>query len=308
MVMTRMAAAAGVLLLWVSVAVAGDLPGPVVDAEWLDRNREGVVVLDVRKDTQAYADAGHIPGARLVDWKAARGTRTVDGVELQMMLPDGAAFEALMRDAGVDGDSAVVVTHGGETPYQVAYAARLYWQLKSYGHDRVALLDGGTKAWEAAGKPLATEAAAPEQGNFTARDQRTDILATTADVEKALADGTAGLVDARPLAFYLGMDQRDYVSAKGHIPGSKVVPFTLNTRGKAPALFRPADELRAAYEALGVDTAKPAIAYCNSGAVSAATWFVLSEILGNKQARHYDGSMHEWTKDPSRPVVAMRME
>jgi thiosulfate/3-mercaptopyruvate sulfurtransferase len=306
--MRHLTMVAGALALWVSGASADVLPGPLVNVEWLAENREDVLVIDVRKNTESYANEGHIPGAALLDWRKARGTRAVDDVELQYMLPDRAAFEALMRDTGVSDDSAVVLAHAGDTPYQVAYAARVYWQLKYYGHDRVALLDGGTKAWEAAGHPLSTAAFKPATGDFTARAERNDILASTADVETAVKDGTHVLVDGRPLSFYLGMDQRDYVYAKGHIPGAKVVPFNINTPGKAPATFRPADQLRDAYAALGVDPGKPAIAYCNSGAVSAATWFVLSEILGNKRAKHYDGSMHEWTQDPSRPVVAMRME
>lgn len=302
------AVAASVFLLWLTGAEAGVLPGPVVDAEWLVQNRDKVLVIDVRKDIQSYSDSGHIPGAVLLDWKKARGDRVVDDIELQHMLPDRATFEALMRDAGANDESIIVLTHTGASAYQVAYAARVYWQLKYYGHDQVALLDGGTAGWEATGRPLSKEEAEPAKGNFTARADRAEILATTADVERALLDRTPGLVDGRPLSFYLGMDKRDYVFAKGHIPGSKVVPFILNTRPKGPATFRSAEQLRAAYGALGVETGKPVIVYCNSGAVSALTWFVLYEILGNKQATHYDGSMHEWTQDASRPVVAMRME
>ncbi len=306
--MRHLILAASVLLLWLSGAEASVLPGPVVDTDWLVQNRDTVLVIDIRKDTNSDLSTGHIPGAVLLDWKTTRGTRVVNDIELQKMVPDRATFETLMRDTGVSDNSVVVLTNPGATATQVAYAARVYWQLKYYGHDHVALLDGGTKAWLAGGQPLSTEAATPVTGDFTARAERADILATTADVERALEDRTSGLVDGRPLNFYLGMDKRDYVYAKGHVPGSKVAPFSLNTRSNAPASFRSAEQLRVAYEALGVDTGKPVIAYCNSGAVSAATWFVLSEILGNKQTKLYDGSMHEWAKDPGRPVVTMRME
>ncbi len=296
------------LLSLTSVAHAGVLPGPVVTVEWLAENRDQVLLLDVRKDLKSYDTEGHIPGAVLVDWKDVTSEEVVDDVALQKMLPDRAIFERLMQGLGVSNDSAVVIAHRGADAYQVARAARLYWQLKSYGHDDVALLDGGTEAWQAAGLPVSKEAVKPAKETFTAGKQRPAILATTADVEKAVEQGTPQLVDNRPLSFYLGLDQRDYVYARGHIPGAKSVPYTLNTRMKAPATFRSEDELRQAFEALGVKTDEPIIAYCNSGAVSAATWFVLSEILGNKKAKLYDGSMHEWTKNPNRPVVTMRVD
>jgi len=300
---------AAFVLFVAATARAETLPGPVVNADWLVDNRDQVVVLDVRKDVKSYTAKGHIPGAVLVNWKGVTSDRVVDDVELQKILPDPSSFEALMRNHGVNNDTQIVIAHPGETAYQVARAARLYWQLKYYGHDGVALLDGGTAAWQAAGQPLSQEVTPqPDKGDFRVSAERDEILATTADVEAAVKDGTPQLVDNRPQSFFLGLDQRDYVYARGHIPGSINVPYTLNTRMKSPATFRPATQLRQAYEALGVKTDQPVIAYCNSGAVSAASWFVLSEIFGNETAKLYDGSMHEWTKDKDRPVVPMRVD
>lgn len=298
---------AAFVLFVAATARAETLPGPVVNATWLADNQDRVVVLDVRKDVKSYTAKGHIPGAVLVSWKGVTSDRVVDDVELQKILPDPARFEALMRDHGVDNDTLIVIAHPGETAYQVARAARLYWQLKYYGHDGVALLDGGTAAWQAAEQPLSQDVSPqPDKGDIRVSAARDEILATTADVEAAVKDGTPQLVDNRPLSFYLGLDQRDYVYARGHIPGAINIPYTLNTRMKAPATFRPATQLRQAYEALGVNTNQPVIAYCNSGAVSAASWFVLSEIFGTEHAKLYDGSMHAWTKDKERPVVTMR--
>ena len=305
-----LAAAAGLLMAAIasSPASAVDLPGPLIDVDWLDMNRDKVVLLDVRKDTSRYTEEGHIPGAILLDWAQVRGDLTAEGVVYEKMLLDEARFEQLMQAHGVDKDSAVVIAHGGKDAKQFSFGARLYWQLKYYGHDSVALLDGGTAQWKASGRDLTRTASTPEAGDFQVKAKRDEILATTEEVEAALADGSAQLLDSRPVAFYLGLEQRKYVNAPGHIPRAKNVPFSLLTPMKGPGVVRPDKDLRMSTEALGVDPAKPIIAYCNSGHVSAGTWFALYELLGNKEVQLYDGSLHAWTKDAKRPMVAMRVD
>ena len=122
---------------------ASQLPGPLVDAYWLADNIDDVVVLDVRKDIDSYTSEGHISGAVLVNVKKVRVTRTIDGQELTRMMPGPEDFAAFMSAHGVSNDSTVVLTHRGEKAGNVAGAARLYWQLRYYGFDSVALLDGG---------------------------------------------------------------------------------------------------------------------------------------------------------------------
>ena len=112
--------------------------------EWLVANLDSVLILDTRKQTESYAE-GHIPGAILVDVNRIRVDRKI----LINMRPDAAVFQQFMRDHGVNDDSTVDITHPGETPGQVAGAARLYWNMKYYGFDRVSLLDGGNRAWVA---------------------------------------------------------------------------------------------------------------------------------------------------------------
>ncbi|WP_200342075.1 sulfurtransferase [Rhodovibrio sodomensis] len=277
-------------------------PGAVVDADWLAEHRGEVAVLDVRRDLESFA-GGHIPKAAPVGWDAVRTTRTIDGVERQKVRLAAETFQRLMREAGVDANEPVVITSPGKAAGQITTQARLYWQFAYYGHDDVAILDGGNAAWRAAGHDLATGPAEVSAGDYTAGAPDDSVLATVAEVDAARTNAGVQLTDNRPMAYYLGLEQAGYVYAAGHIPSAVNVPFTLNVAEKGPATLRDAESLRAVYAYQGAPMDLAAIAYCNSGHVSALTWFVMSEVLGNDDAQLFDGSMHVWTQDESRPVT-----
>jgi thiosulfate/3-mercaptopyruvate sulfurtransferase len=283
----RLVGAAAAIMLGLGLAVpspasAVELPGPLVDPEWLaDRlGDDGLVILDVRPGEALEGE--HIPGARIVSFEDLRMEREADGMMLTRMSLTGPAFQRLMRRTGVDATDSVVVTWAGSDPDAVSNAAYLYWQLKYYGHDRVALLDGGNSAWRAADFDVTDEVTPEGRGSFVAGPGRDELLATTE------------LVDTRPLAFHIGLEQRDYVFARGHIPGSDLFPFAFYTTGEDQH-FRSREELRGIANDLGLELGRPIIAYCNSGHASASGWFVLSELLGERAAL-YDGSLHAWTK------------
>ena len=310
---------------------AVQVPGPLVDAGWLAKHKSDVVILDVRKDTKSFTAkprkkagiagmqgcgakkgagikvAGHIPGAALVNWKYVRTKRKVDGVDLIKLVPTKAEMEAFMQQHGVNrGDAIVVVSKGAESK-DVTFGTRLYWQIKYWGHDNVSVLDGGTAAWAAAGNPLSRDSSSPRKGNWVADDPNTGLLATTDDVRKAVADGTR-IIDGRTEDYYLGTEQKDYVYAKGHVSGAKNFPHTLLVNSRTAATFLPREDIAALMQTKGIDTSAPAITYCDSGHLSTGQWFILHELLGNKQVRQYDGSLHEWTKDKANPMTAMKME
>lgn len=310
---------------------AGQVPGPLVDAGWLAEHGKEVVILDVRKDTKSFTAkpkkgggiagmqgcgakkgagikvAGHIPGAVLVSWKKVRAKRNVDGVDLIKLVPTKEEMEALMQKHGVNQGDAIVVVSKGAKSKDVTFATRLYWQIRYWGHDNVAVLDGGTAAWGAAGNPLSRDKSSPKKGNWTASGPNSSVMATTAEVNKAVADGTR-IIDGRTEDYYLGTEQKDYVYAKGHVSGAKNFPHTLLVKGKTAATFLPKEDLAALMATKGIDPNAPAITYCDSGHLSTGQWFILSELLGNKQVKQYDGSMHEWTKSKDNPVTAMKME
>ena len=122
-----------------------------------------------------------------------------------------------------------------------------------------------------------------------------------------MTDGTR-IIDSRTEDYYLGTEQKDYVYAKGHISGAKNFPHSLIVNRETAATFLPKDDLAGLMQAKGIDTGAPAISYCDSGHLGTGSWFILHELLGNKQVKQYDGSMHEWTKNEANPITAMKME
>lgn len=316
-----------VLMMLIAPAVmAAKLPGPLVDTEWLAKNSKSVVILDVRKDTRSFTArpvfktdkktkkkklvkvGGHIPGAILVNYKNVRTTVTVGGRKVQKMIVDKASFERLMQSSGVSKTSVVVIVSRGVSNGDMTIAARLYWQMKYYGHDNMAILNGGTAQWIKDGRKVTQAKYSVRRGNWKATAERKNILATSSDVAKAVKSGKVQLVDTRPISLYLGTwRKKSYVYANGHIPGAKMFDNSLLTSVGMGAKFMGKDRVSALAKAVGVDTGKPTITYCNSGQLAAGSWFVLSEVMGNKNVRLYDGSMHQWTLE-KRPVKSMVME
>ena len=285
------------------VFAGAKLPGPLVNAEWLAENLSDVVVLDVRKQLESFTDEGHISSAVLVNSKKVRVKRTIDGVELTRMMPAAEPFAKFMADHGVSNDSSVVITHRGETPGQVAGAARLYWQLRYYGFDSVALLDGGNKSWVESLEELVPEVTPVKPGKFSTLAERTEILATTADIENALAKNNITLIDTRPMRYHIGRDKRDYVFAYGHIPGSRSFNYKFLNPEKGISLYSPVEKVEKAFKAMHIDPSAPAILYCNSAFECSSVWFFMTELMGNKNVSIYDGSLHEWTMKESHPMT-----
>lgn len=314
----------GFMMLFSSWVLAASLPGPLVETDWLAKNKSNVVVLEIRKDVKSFTKkpvfsknkktgklklkkvAGHIPGSTLVNYKNLRSNKKIDGRKVQKMLVSKAAFEKVMQDAGVNKNSAVVIVSKGENNLDLTMATRFYWQMKYYGHDNMAILNGGMAQWLIDKRKLSTKASKPKKGNWVSTAERKNILATSKDVESAV-NKKAQLVDTRPISLYLGTwRKKSYVYANGHIPGAKPFPNELLS-SKMPAKFLNPSDSKSLLQQMGVKTDKQSITYCNSGHLATGSWFVMSELLGNKNVKMYDGSMHQWTLE-KHPVVKLKME
>lgn len=297
-------ALAAIALLIAVPALAIDLPGPLVDTAWLAAHQKtkGLVVLDVRTDKDKAA-FGYVPGSRFWDWETVRVDRKIDGVELDSMVPTSGQFEALMRGLNVANGDAVVIVTPSNNPSSFTMGTRAYWTLKYFGHDKVALLDGGMVKWTAEKRETAKAPAPAGKGStYKVTAVHSELLALTPEVLAVVyKKKDEQLADGRTAEFYLGEKKKDYVSAKGHIPGAKLVPNTDLLDPKTSTL-KSVPELRKVLASNGVDAGKPTIAYCDSGHLSTGIWFVTHELIGNPNVKVYDGSMHEWTKDVSRPV------
>ncbi|WP_041717983.1 sulfurtransferase [Alkalilimnicola ehrlichii MLHE-1] len=303
------------LLLPLSAAARqGDpLPGPLVSADWLAAHLDDVVVLDIRTDIDSFSTGlapsddeegmglcsdplpmgshrieGHIPGARLVRLADITGQYPGPNGPIGGMLAEPAAFQAAMQAAGVNAGQPVVVTSQGLSISDMANATRLYFALRHFGHDSVALLDGGVAGWIDAGHDFATRQLPFEPGDFQAGPGDATLLATRGQIEA----GEAGaLVDGRSGGEFRGLLDSSSVAGRGHLPGALHIPMgDLGSSGR-PAYLHDTERQQATFSAVPDG---PLTVYCDTGRRATLHWFVLNELLG-KPARLYDGSLHEWT-------------
>jgi thiosulfate/3-mercaptopyruvate sulfurtransferase len=269
--------------------------GPLVDAAWLGAHLDDppLRVIDFRwvqgQPGRAGYEAGHIPGAVFVDLEAEglSGHQAGGG---RHPLPERQAFEAAMRDAGVDRDSTVVVYDD----QQGFTACRLWWTLRYFGHDAVAVLDGGLAGWRG---PVATGPHSVPRGDFVATEPRTSMKVDYEDV-RDLAPGYV-LLDARGPERYRG-DVEPTDPRAGHIPGASSAPWAGNLDGAGR--FKAPDELVARFRDLHVEDAGDVVAYCGSG-VSACVNLLALERAGLTGARLYPGSWSDWSARPGAPVA-----
>ena len=311
--------------MWTTFAYALSVPGPLVETDWLAKHSKQVVILDVRKDLASFSAkpvlakdkksgklvvkqvGAHIPGARLVDYGKIRVNREVNGVKLESIIPLKSDFEAQVQAWGVNKDSTIVIVSKGLDNGDMTMATRLYWQLKYFGHDNMAILNGGMSQWLIEQRAISVANDAFTAGNWQATAERNEMLATNTEVNAAVKAGTQ-LVDNRPLSQYLGVYKKSYVYAEGHIPGAKSYPNELLVTNGAPAKFLAVDKLRDLSKGMGIDTNAETITYCNSGHLASGGWFIMHELMGNKNVRLFDGSMHEYTKQKDAKVTSMKME
>ncbi len=296
--MSLRVALAGVLLAAASFSTPVLAENPnLVTTQWLAENLKNpkVRVIEVSVNPGLY-ERGHVPGAANLRWH----TDLVDPVERDIAKPE--QFQKLLRDAGVNQDT-VTVLYGDNNNWFAAWGA---WVFDIYGIDNVKLLDGGRKKWEAEGRPLATAAVVPTQGNVSIKPANTALRARLGDVVAAARkESNIALVDIRSADEYSGKviapaGIQELSIRAGHVPGAINVPW-----GRLVAedgTFKPVEELRALYQAVGVDGSKPIITYCRIGERSSHSWFALSKLLGY-QVRNYDGSWTEYGNAVGVPIA-----
>lgn len=252
----------------------GSAQAQVVDATWFMPG-EGV-------GRDSYA-AGHIPGAVFFDIDEIADRST----DLPHMLPEPQAFAEAAGRLGLRREATVVVydAHG------IFSAPRVWWMLRAMGFPTVFVLDGGLKKWRAEGRPIETEPAVPAGGALEpVHDPR--LVRDLGAVKDLLARRDAQLVDARAAARFRGEAPEPRAGLRsGHMPGACNVPW--GQLVNADGTLKPEGELRAAFEAAGVDLARPIVTTCGSG-VSAALLALGLARLGRDDVAVYDGSWTEW--------------
>ncbi|WP_395673279.1 3-mercaptopyruvate sulfurtransferase [Inquilinus sp.] len=245
------------------------------------------------RDAAAEFAAAHIPGAVFfdVDDIAAPESKAPGG--LPHMLPPPGLFAERMAALGIGNDSFVVCydVHG------LMSAARAWWMLRTFGHDGVAVLDGGLPAWKAEGRPLENGAPAPAPARFTAHF-RPALVRSKAEV---LAGTVGTVIDARARERFEGTAPEPRPGLRGgHIPGALNLPFG-EMLDPATKTLLPPEQIAARFAAAGLPQSGPVTASCGSGITACVLALGLHRI-GREDAAVYDGSWAEWGMPGDTPV------
>jgi len=271
----------------------------LVTTDWLERElgASDLKLIDAtlflpgeRRDARAEHEAEHIPGAVFLDLEEASDSSN----PVPHMVPPEAKFASRMASLGLrDGQRFIVYDNS-----PLHSAARAWWMLKSFGAHYVAILDGGLQKWKAEGRPLESGRPQVRHGHFSPSFDSGAVVAKEA-VAGLIGAGSHEIVDARGAGRFAGEGAEPRPGmASGHIPGSKNLPQ--GSLFNADNSWKQGDELRTAFDAAGVDLARPMVATCGSG-ITACVLLFGAHLLGKEDARLYDGSWSEWGADPFTP-------
>jgi len=243
------------------------------------------------RDAHKLYDERHIPGARFFDIEDISDARS----ELPHMLPPVEKFVSRVRRMGIgDGHRVVVYDQQG-----LFSAARVWWMFRVFGHQDVAVLDGGLPKWIAEGRPVEDEEPDPRERHFTGRKNASMVRDVTQIAGHAkLRDEQ--IVDARSPGRFRGEEAEPRAGLRaGHIPGSMNVHYKALLEDDGT--MRSVAETRAMFEGAGVDLSKPIVTTCGSG-ITAAILTLALHRMGHTRNALYDGSWAEWGSYPDLAV------
>ena len=256
----------------------------VVDASWYmpTQNRNALA---------EYKEA-HIPGAVFFDIDEISDKSS----PYPHMLPSSEKFSSHMRRMGL-GDGSRVVIYDGAGLFS---AARVWWMFRVFGHEDVAVLNGGFPKWRSENRPVESGEATPHRRHFTSRMNH--LLVRDIDQMRANVKSRAEqVVDARSAPRFAGKEPEPRPGLRsGHIPGSFNLPYA-EILDPATKTLLPADKLAQRFSQAGLDLAKPVVASCGSGVTASALAFALY-LLGRRDVAVYDGSWSEWGAQADTPI------
>ena len=264
----------------------------LVSGEWLQAHLKdpNVVVIAVADDKE-YA-AGHIPGARFLDYMDTHTMKSPEGLSVELLpMPD---LERNFAKLGVSNDSHVILYFMGN---QTTLTTRVFWTLDAMGlGTQTSILDGGWNVWKSDGRPVSTEVPKVTPGQLKACP-RLDVVADLAYVNSHRSGGGVRIIDARLPEYYSGA-QQPKGQRLGHIPGAANLTYAnlFDAQGK----FVPRDQMAAAFAGAGIQKGEQVVSYCHIGQQATVIYFV-ARYLGY-DARMFDGSWEQWSSHTELPA------
>jgi thiosulfate/3-mercaptopyruvate sulfurtransferase len=272
---------------------ARDIP-PFVSADWLGKNIEnpGLIIIDIRDDAE-YRKS-HIKGAINVSidsWAVERGG-------LLREMPDEKELLELLGSIGAKADSKIIVVGQGIRDFDRADAVRVAWTILIAGVKDVSVLDGGFLKWMTGEMAVTTDVPVIKPVKYDGKIDLSSIVSKAYVLDKI---SRAIIVDAREADVYSGAKIEPWAPKAGHIKGAVNLPTPLVFQRYG--LLKDKSELAdMAEKVIGNDRDKEVILYCGAGPFSSVWSYILTEMLGYKDVKVYDGSMQEWVLEPAGPV------
>lgn len=268
------------------------------ETDWVSDNltNNDIKILEVDYDVENAYKEGHITNAHMVWWK-----RDINDPATRDII-NKKQFEDLMSRLGVNKNDELIL-YGDFNNWFAAFA---FWVFKYFGHEKIRIMNGGRKKWEAEGRPYTKEEPPTNPSKYVASAPDEGIRAYLDDVKRSLKKQEVGLVDVRSNKEFKGEITAppeypmEHAQRGGHIPGARNIPWAqaLNEDGT----FKTADELEKLYADNNISPDKHIICYCRIGERSSHTWFVLKYLLGYPSVKNYDGSWTEWGNMIGNPI------
>lgn len=291
------------LTLIYTATTASGAVSVLVSTDWVNKrlpmitnpNQAKIRLIEV--SSRGYK-TGHIPGAVHIKWISE-----VFDPETDYMVPGVAEIQRIIDKLGVNQNTQIVIYDGDD---KIHHATRLYWTLRYWNFKNLSIMNGNKSQWVLEKRQLTKKVTRPKKQNYIVRyPPATKVRARySPHIISALANGNVTIVDSRATAYYTGDITRlsAYVRS-GHIPGAISIPTMDAMNGNK---FKSISELKKLYSKLA--PGRKAILYCDTGVLSSHAWFVVSELLGYKKVRVYDGSMREYANRFDTPLIPGEVE
>ena len=273
----------------------------ICSTSWLNDNLGDVKILDSsfylpaeNRDADFEFTSSHIPGAQRFNIDVVCSSDT----DLPHMFPDPITFADAVGDMGISNADTVITYDGGK----MTGACRVWWMFRAFGHNNIAVLDGGFSKWKKEGREVEHTITKPPSAKFCSDYQDQMVRSVRYMLELVDRGGETQILDARGVGRFDGTEAEPRAGVQsGHMPGAMNLPYDklLNEDGT----LRSSTYLRGLFEDAGIDLKQPVVTTCGSG-VSAALLLLGLVTVGHEANMLYDGSWSEWGSRDDTPIVA----